>query len=55
MKKTNESQDSISSIAEEIEALEYKFSEVRGNEIMEALMDAAKEYLIEKGNSNESG
>lgn len=55
MKKTNESQDSISSIAEEIEALESKFSEVRGNEIMEVLMDAAKEYLTEKGDCDESG
>ena len=55
MKQTNESQDSIPSIAEELEALESKFSEVRGNAIMEELMDAAKEYLTEKGDSNDSG
>ncbi len=55
MKKTSESQDNISSIAEEIKALESKFSAVRGNKIMAMVMDAAKEYLKEKGDSNESG
>lgn len=55
MNKTKESKEDIPSLDEELEALESKFSEVRGNEIMEEVMDAAKEYLTEKGDSNDSG
>jgi len=36
----------------ELEELEYKFSDVRGNEIMEVLLSAAKEYLVERGGSD---
>jgi hypothetical protein len=36
----------------ELKELEYRFSDVRGNEIMEELIAAVKEYLTEKGDSN---
>jgi hypothetical protein len=36
----------------ELKELEYRFSDVRGNEIMEELIAAVKEYLMEKGDSN---
>jgi len=36
----------------ELKELEYKFSDVRGNAIMEELMAAVKEYITEIGSSN---
>jgi len=36
----------------ELKELEYKFSDVRGNEIMEELMAAVKEHITEKGSRN---
>ena len=36
----------------ELKELECKFLDVRGNEIMEELMAAVKEYITEKGSSN---
>lgn len=35
-----------------LKELEYKFSDVRDNEIMEELMAAVKEHITEKGSSN---
>ncbi|MBE9546023.1 MAG: hypothetical protein IMF10_00840 [Proteobacteria bacterium] len=53
--KKNDSQDSISPVLTAIEELEHRFSDVRGNAIMEELMAAAKEYITEKGSSDETG
>ncbi len=38
--------------ATELAELEHKFSDVRGNAIMEEIMAAVKEYLAEKGSQN---
>lgn len=56
MKNTrkNDSQDRISPALTAIEELEHRFSDVRGNAIMEELMTAAKEYITEKGGSDET-
>jgi hypothetical protein len=35
-----------------LKELEYTFSDVRGNAIMEEIMAAVKEYITEKGSSN---
>jgi hypothetical protein len=49
----NDSPDNISpAVSTELEELEYRFSDVRGNAIMEELMVAVKEYITEKGGSN---
>jgi hypothetical protein len=49
----DESKDNISiEESPELKELEYRFSDVRGNEIMEELIAAVKEYLTEKGDSN---
>jgi hypothetical protein len=48
----------ISAEPEELTALielEHKFSDVRGNVIMEEIMAAAKEHLKEKGSQNGTG
>lgn len=57
MKNTqkNDSQNNISPAQKEMEELEHKFSDVRGNAIMEELLDAVKEYITEKGSENETG
>ena len=39
-------------ISTDLKELEYKFSDVRGNKIMEEIMAAVKEYITEKGGSN---
>ena len=39
-------------ISPELKELEYKFSNVRGNSIMEELLAAAKEVIIEKGSGD---
>ena len=36
----------------ELKELEYRFSDVRGNEIMEELMAALKDYIMEKSGNN---
>jgi hypothetical protein len=36
----------------ELKELEYRFSDVRGNEIMEELMAAVKDYIMEKSGNN---
>ena len=51
--KENDGQDSISPMLKKIEELEYKFSDVRDNAIMEDLLAAVKEYITEKGNGND--
>lgn len=49
----NDSPDTISpAVLTELKELEYKFSDVRGNAIMEELMVAVKEYITEKGSRN---
>lgn len=49
----NGSPDNMSSaVSAELKELEYRFSDVRGNEIMEELMAAVKEHITEKGSSN---
>ena len=51
----NDSPDNISPAAlAELKELEYKFSDVRGNAIMEELMTVAKEYITEKKGSNDT-
>jgi hypothetical protein len=53
--ESNDSTDNISPEAlAELKELEYKFSDVRGNEIMEELMSAAKEYIIKKEGGNDT-
>jgi len=37
------------------EELDHMFSDVRGNEPMEELMAAVKEYIKEKANSDDAG
>ena len=39
-------------ISTELKELEYRFSDVRGNVIMEELMATIKEYILEKGSSD---
>ena len=49
----NDSPDNIPpAVSTDLEELEYRFSDVRGNAIMEELMVAVKEYITEKGGSN---
>ena len=36
------------------EELDHMFSDVRGNELMEELMAAVKEYITEKTNGNDA-
>ena len=54
MAKNNEKQQSSLSTKTDIESLESKFCDVRGNEIMEELLAAAKEYITEKGVTDDS-
>jgi len=53
--KKNDSQDNVSPALTEMEELEYKFSDVRGDAIMEELMAAVKEYITERESSNDRG
>ena len=49
----NDSPGKISpAISPELKELEYKFSNVTGNVIMEELLTAAKEYIKEKGSGD---
>jgi len=49
----NGSPDNMSSaVSTELKELEYRFSNVRGDAIMEELMAAVKEYITEKGSSD---
>lgn len=49
----NDNTDNISlAISTGLKELEYKFSDVRGNAIMEELMAAVEEHITEKGGSN---
>ncbi len=41
-------------VSEKLIALEYKFSAVRNNPIMEELLAATKEYITEKGSSDDT-
>lgn len=51
----DDSQDNVSPEPMEMEELEHKFSDVRGDAIMEELMAAAKEYITERGSGNDTG
>jgi len=49
----NDSSDNVPpGLLTEIQELEYRFSGVRGNAIMEELMAAVKEHIVEKGSNN---
>ena len=49
----NDSPDEISpEVSSKLKELEYRFSDVKDNAIMEELMDAAKEYIIEKDSTD---
>ena len=49
----NDTPDSNSQpVSAALKEVEYRFSDVRGNAIMEELMAAAKEYITERGSSN---
>jgi len=50
--KNDNPDDSSPQVPTELKELECKFSDVRGNEIMEELMAAVKEYMREKGGGN---
>lgn len=51
----NDSPDTISPAALiELKVLEHKFSDVRGNAIMEELMTAATEHITEKEGGNDT-
>ena len=53
-KNDNTQQSSLSTITD-IETLKSKFSDVRGNEIMEELLAAVKEHITEKGSADGTG
>lgn len=53
--KENDSQDNVPPAPMEMEELESKFSDVRGDAIMEELMAAVKEYITERESSNDRG
>ena len=55
MTKNNDRQQSSLSTATDIETLENKFSDVRGNGIMEDLLAAVKEYIAEKDSTDGTG
>jgi hypothetical protein len=55
MTKNNNRQHSSLSTITDIETLESKFSDVRGNEIMEELLAAVKEYITEESCTDGTG
>ncbi len=53
-KNSKDNQSSIFPRLMNTEELDYMFSDVRGNEHMEELMAAVKEYITEKTNGNDA-
>ena len=51
----DDSQDNISPAPMEMEELERTFSNVRDDAIMEELMAAVKEYIVEREHGNDTG